>query len=56
MNIFDEMKELYADVLVKEVEEQIEKEQLTEKEKAEEIRKHKEFCDKMMKLVKEKYF
>lgn len=53
---FEEEMKRYINELTKEVEEQIEKEQLTEKEKAEEIRKHKEFCDKMMKLVKEKYF
>lgn len=53
---FEEEMKRYINELTEEVEKQIEKEQLTEKEKAEKIRKHKEFCEKMMELVKEKYF
>lgn len=56
MDIGDEFKR-YADEIIKELEEQIEREEaaMTEEEKAAEEVRQKKFCDRMIRLVKEKY-
>ena len=47
----------YVDEMVKELEEEIVREEsaMTEEEKAVDELRHKEFCERMIRLVKEKY-
>lgn len=54
MSIFGKNMRLYADEMIKKVEKQIEQEE-SSKEKQSEERMDKEFCEKIIKLVEEKY-
>ena len=56
MNAGDEFK-IYVDGIIRELKEQIAREEaaMTEEEKAADELRQKEFCERMIKLVKEKY-
>ena len=56
MNEGDEFRK-YVDEIIKELEEQIAREEaaMTEEERAADELRQKEFCERLIKLVKEKY-